>query len=58
MRFRALAFAGAAALLLLVSQTAARADVLLGLNNVVFDDGGTAGGTFGITVYGYPVRRG
>ena len=43
----------AASLALLVASPPAKADLIFTLNNVVFDDGATATGSFTLNVYGY-----
>jgi hypothetical protein len=53
MRSRTLRLASVLAAVLLSWSAAARADVIFGLNNVVFDDGGTSAGVFDINTYGY-----
>ena len=55
MRARPVPFASAlVVLIMLLAHPAARADALFGLNDVAFDDGGTASGVFAINTYGYP----
>lgn len=46
--------AALAVMALLIGRPDARADVLYGLNDVAFDDGGTASGVFAVDTYGYP----